>query len=193
MKGLALAAVLFLTACAGGSQPTATSSSTAAATAGHPSGSAPTTPASTATYSPSVSSSPGEASTLSCRLPVISPTTGAEPPGGWISFPGGQFTRDPASLPGRLQSHVPSYDRAIGRWVPVEANNVAPDGATYILHGDSSLPTNGFYLVDARTGVRRLVLSADGPPQALGSWTVVQYASEGVYLWSTGIATVPGL
>src|SRR5579864_3887616 len=167
MKGLALAAVLSLAACTGGPQPAATSSSSAAATVTQSSASAPTT--------------------LSCRLPVISPTTGSEPPGGWISFPGGQFTRDPASLPGRLESHVPSFDRATGRWVPVEANNVAPDGATYVLHGDPSLPTNGFYLVDARTGVRRLVLSEDGPPQALGSWTVVKYAREGVYLWSTGI------
>ena len=77
--------------------------------------------------------------------------------------------------------------------MPVEYNNVAPDGATYVLHGDSSLPTNGFYLVDARTGTRRLLLSADGPPQAPGSWTVVRYTSEGVYLWSVGMLTVPGL
>jgi hypothetical protein len=136
----------------------------------------------------------GVASTLNCRLPVISPTSSADPaPGGWITFPGGQFTRDPASLPGRLQSHVPSYDRAIGRWVPVEFNNVAPDGASYVLHGDSSLETNGFYLADARTGMRRLVLAADGPPQAQGSWTVIQYASVGVYMWSAGMRTVPGL
>lgn len=77
--------------------------------------------------------------------------------------------------------------------MPVESKNVAPDGATFMLHGDSSLPTNGFYLVDARTGMRRLLLSADGPPQAPGSWTVARYTSEGVYLWSVGILTVPGL
>lgn len=77
--------------------------------------------------------------------------------------------------------------------MPVEFNDVAPNGGTYILHGDQSLETNGFYLVDARTGARHLVLSADGPPQAQASWTVVRYTRDGVYLWSVGIATIPGL
>jgi hypothetical protein len=181
MRGWVLAAVLSLGACTASSQPTPFSS---------PSAIAKPSPDSSLSPSPPV----GVAPALNCRLPVISPTTSTDPvPGGWITLPGGQFTRDPASLPGRLQSHVPSYDRVIGRWVPVEFNYVAPDGASYILHGDSSLETNGFYLVDALTGTRRLVLAADGPPEAPGSWTVVQYAREGVYLWSAGIATVPGL
>src|SRR5207244_12476129 len=33
----------------------------------------------------------------------------------------------------------------------------------------------------------------DGPPQAPGSWTVVEFADAGVYLWSAGMQTVPGL
>jgi hypothetical protein len=76
--------------------------------------------------------------------------------------------------------------------VPVEYRNVAPDGASYILNNDISVG-NDFYLVDVNTGARKFVLSGDGPPAARGSWTVVEYASEGVYFWSTGIATVPGL
>jgi hypothetical protein len=47
--------------------------------------------------------SPGTAS-LNCRLPVISPYTPGVPPGGWITFPGGQFARDPASLANRLNA-----------------------------------------------------------------------------------------
>jgi hypothetical protein len=74
----------------------------------------------------------------------------------------------------------------------VEGLNVAPDGASYVLHNDPSTG-NDFYLVDVNTGTRKLLLTGDGPPQARGSWTVVQYASEGIYLWSTGIATIPGL
>jgi hypothetical protein len=130
---------------------------------------------------------------LSCRLPITSPTNPGEPPGGWVTFPGGQFTLDPASLPGRLMTDVPSYDRAIGRWVPVSIEKVAPDGATYVLHNDPIVPTNGFYLVDARSGTRQLITLADGPPQASGSWQVVDYANVGIYLWSVGIGTVPGL
>lgn len=180
MKRLGLAVAVSLAVCSTPSQPEALSSPTATA---------PRSPASTPSTTPL-----RIASSLNCRLPVISPTTTTDPvPGGWITFPGGRFERDPASLPGRLEAHVPSYDRAIGSWVPVEYNNVAPDGATYILHGDSSLPTNGFYLVDSRSGTRRLILSADGPPQAPGSWTVVRYASDGIYLWSAGMLTVPGL
>jgi hypothetical protein len=130
---------------------------------------------------------------LSCRLPVISPANQGVPPGGWITFPGGNFERDPASLPIRLQAHVPSYDRAIKAWLPVENRYVAPSGDRYILTGDPSIPNaSDFYLVDVKTGARRLVLG-DGPPQAPGSWTVVEFAGAGVYLWSAGIQTVPGL
>jgi hypothetical protein len=122
-------------------------------------------------------------------MPVTSPASGSEPPGGWVTFPGGTFVRDPASLPIRLGTHVPSYDRAIEAWVPVEPPNVAPDGASYVLY------ENGFNLVDARTGNRRLILSQVGPTQG-SEWQVVQYASEGIYLWTgnAGMApTVPGL
>src|SRR4029077_502316 len=153
-------------------------------------------PKPTATATPTVSAtvSPDAASTLHCRLPVNSPTTPGDPvPGGWITFPGGNFERDPASLPIRLQSHVPSYDRAINAWVPVEYRYVAPSGESYILTNDAALPDpSAFYLVDVKSGRRRLVLG-DGPPQAPGSWTVVDFASAGVFLWSAGIQTVPGL
>src|SRR3984893_1451840 len=142
---------------------------------------------------PATSPTAAAQATLPCRLPIVSPTNPGDPPGGWITFPGAQFVRDPASLPGRLQTDTPSYDRAIGGWVPVSYEKVAPDGATYILHGDVVVTTNGFYLVDAKTRAQRLILAADGPPSAGGSWQIIDYASEGVYLWSVGIATVPGL
>ena len=142
------------------------------------------------TQKPTATASP---TSLSCRLPVISPYTPGVPPGGWITFPGGQFERDPASAANRLNAHVPSYDRAITAWVPVEYRYVAPSGDSYILTNDASLPdASAFYLVDVRTGTRRLVLG-DGPPQAPGSWMVVNFAIAGVYLWSAGIQTVPGL
>lgn len=118
--------------------------------------------------------------------------------GGWITFPGGQFERDLASLPGLLQMHNPSYDRAIGAWVPVEPEYVAPDGANYLLHNESTLGNDKsgyFYLVDAKTGNRRLLLSHEGP--TLGAyWTVVNYASEGIYLTAPAYGMtkqVPGL
>ena len=155
-----------------------------------PTPTAGTTAATTDNATPTVA-----ASTLSCRLPVISPTTASDPvPGGWITFPGGRFERDPASLPIRLNAHVPSYDRAITGWLPVEYRYVAPSGTSYVLTQDASIPDpSAFYLIDVKTGTRRKVLSGDGPPQAPGSWTVVDFASAGIYLWSAGIQTVPGL
>ena len=74
----------------------------------------------------------------------------------------------------------------------MESANVAPDGASYVLHNEQSVG-NDFYLVDVKTGTRKFLLSGDGPPQAPGSWTIVTNASEGVYLWSAGVSTVPGL
>jgi len=173
----------------------------AAGTAAHGSPSSSTSPVGSPVATPTPSGAPaspsgapspvgGIAANLVCRLAVISPASGGEPPGGWVTFPGGVFVRDPASLSIRLDPHVPSYDRAIGAWVPVEVPNVAPDGASYVLHeGDT------FNLVDAKTGNRRLILSQVGPGGG-SQWQVVQYASEGIYLWTgdAGMApTVPGL
>lgn len=133
------------------------------------------------------------AANLACRLPAITPVTGGYDRG-WITFPGGTFLRDPANLAVR-QETLPSYDQAIGAWVPVEPEKVAPDGASYVLTGYNSAPP--FYLVDAKTGNRRLILpeEREGPIQG-SAWKVIQYASEGIYLW-TGNAgmeiPVPGL
>lgn len=139
----------------------------------------------------------GVADNLTCRLPVTSPTPQEDPaPGGWVTFPGGEFVRDQTSLPGRLATHIPSYDRPLGIWVPVESNNVAPDGATYVLTNENSLPNpSAFYLVDAKTEARRLLLARTGPTKT-SSWKVVKYASEGIYLYaiSQGMeSSVPGL
>jgi len=149
----------------------------------------------TASQTPSGPVVTGTPTSLKCRLPVDSPTTSStEPLGGWITFPTGDFARDPESLAGRLPPHAPSYDRPLSRWVPVEHQYLSPDGTSYILHNDASLPKpNDFYVVDVKTGTRKFVLSGDGPPQAPASWTVVTYATEGVYLWSTGLQTIPGL
>ncbi len=118
----------------------------------------------------------GIAANLTCRLPVTSAGTG-----GWVTFPGGAFVSDPA-FPVRLES-VPSYNRAIGAWVPVEPEKVAPDGASYVLTSYNSTPP--LYLVEAKTGnSRQLVPQEQEGPTPGSAWKVVQYASEGIYLWT---------
>lgn len=136
-----------------------------------------------ASRNPSPSPLVGVALNLACRLPVVSAATGAEPQGGWVTFPGGAFVRDPASLSVRSDISLPSYDRAVGAWVPVEADKVAPDGASYVLTSYNSTPP--LYLVDAKTGSRRLILPAEKEGPIPGSvWKVIQYAREGIYLWT---------
>ena len=81
------------------------------------------------------------------------------------------------------QETLPSYDHAIGAWVPVEPEKVAPDGASYVLTSYNSSPP--LYVVDAKTGNRRLILPQEREGPIQGSvWKVVQYASEGIYLWT---------
>lgn len=105
----ALASTLLVSACA----------------LGTPSGSGPTAPPSSA---PPATSSP---TATACRLPVASgdaPTDGsanhgARGHGGFLQFPGGTFSPDPASLG--------SYAQAARTWVPVPRAWVAPDGRSY--------------------------------------------------------------
>ncbi|TME44474.1 MAG: hypothetical protein E6I60_16720, partial [Chloroflexi bacterium] len=60
----------------------------------------------------------------------------------------------------------------------MEANKVAPDGATYVLTSYNSTPP--LYLVDASNGSRRLILSEENEGPIRGSaWKVIEYASEG--------------
>ena len=152
-----------------------------------PSSQVSSSPTSSAISSASRLSSPtpsaGVAASLTCHLPVVSAAVAGEPQGGWVTFPGGVFARDPASLPVRGDANLPSYNRAIGAWVPVEANKVAPDGKSYVLTSYNSTPP--LYLVDASTGSRRLIVSEENEGPIRGSaWKVIEYASEGIYLWT---------
>jgi len=176
----------FVSACGASVGPSAfvsPSATVSPAPTSHPSPSGSTVASPVGSSTPPPTSAPTVASKLTCRLPVISPASGGEPPGGWVTFPGGTFVRDPASLPVRVDQSLPSYNRAIGAWVPVESEKVAPDGASYVLTSYNSTPP--LYLVDAKTGNRRLLLSEENEGPIRGSaWKVIQYASEGIYLWT---------
>ena len=128
---------------------------------------------------------------------------------GWVTFPGATFAQDPEILRNAVDNHMPSYDWGIRAWVPVEQNDIAPDGATYVLEmsGDQINPPVGhaIYLVDAKSGKRRLVLSTGGPGPGRywsgytpGLGGPDNYATVGVYLTAVGGGSdvpepVPGL
>lgn len=147
------------------------------------------TPSASAVTSPKSSPRP-TATTLKCHLPITASASAGDPPGGWITFPGGTFVRDKGSLRFHSPAHLPSYDRAIGAWVPVEYGNVSPSGLSYVLYRDwTTAVPNALYVVDARTGKRRLMSSAQTPDIP---WQVVlDYASEGIYLAAPGYGMAP--
>lgn len=173
---------MLASACGSNPGPAAQSSSSASPSAV----SSSPTPSASPVASPKASPKPSPAATatLKCRLPITASANAGDPPGGWLTFPGATFGRDKGSLRFQSPAHFPSYDRAIGAWVPVEYENVAPDGASYVLYRDwTTEAPNALYLVDARTGNRRLMPSA----QTLTTWQLVlDYASEGVYLAAPG-------
>jgi hypothetical protein len=113
---------------------------------------------------------------FSCRLPISIPTAVGVPPSknGFISFPSGVVTIDPAGKGGAY------FDRAFSRWLPVGRDAVSPDGAHYA-YVDLGAP-GVFYVhvVDVRTGSDR-ALRENGSGFSFQPF-VFDYATEGIYL-----------
>jgi hypothetical protein len=105
-----------------------------------------------ATPSPAPGSPVGQLE-LSCRLPVVVGNTvseGFEYDGGFIKFPGASYKADPSGvirrppglddfvttaarppLSGVQQNGPPSFDAAVGRWVPASSAQTSSDGLRY--------------------------------------------------------------
>src|ERR1700674_1507233 len=134
----------------------------------------------TRTESPARSSPPPAAQTT-CRVPfsVIS-----EASGGFITYPGGQRQDDPSSvvaLPGYTPGQIGvnpglAYDRALGRWVPVPPEWLAPGALTYA-YADF-------------TGTIRAVTPGGGSEDvtADGGWELISTADTGVYAARPNVA-----
>jgi hypothetical protein len=120
---------------------------------------------------------------LDCRLPVYAGQAGS---GGFIVFPGGAFIADPGSSvtvpatspspppvggpgPGYSQGYGLSYDRQYSRWLPVQANQVSPDGSRYAY----AVP-DGIYVVSVPNGTQSEL--GEGH-----SWAIVGVQADGVY------------
>jgi hypothetical protein len=105
---------------------------------------------------------------------MLSVSTG-EIPGGWVTFPGGSFERDPASnLPRAGSPENLSYDRAFNRWILASWNYISPDGRRYVTQGLNGDPK----IVDVATGAERQIVM----PQVRGMWSVIDYNAAGIYL-----------
>lgn len=133
---------------------------------------------------------------FSCRLPVFD-DQGTGPVGGFIDFPSGTVTPDPAGTVsiGRFgrelvgSSYVHYFDRAYSRWLPVSREAVSPDGSHYVYTDRAIGPQADpqaratLHVVAVKTGVE---LTFDD-----GEWSspyvALDYATEGIYLTTTGV------
>ncbi len=175
---------------------------------------ASSTPTLAPTASPTSSTSPNALAGLpvtrvdfSCRLPVVTGTGGGDGityQGGFINFPGGALTQDPAGV---IQSRYfeqdlataatpvlhgtggyPFYDRAQSRWVPASASESLPDGSGYA-YAATAYQTNvqKIYVVSVASGNAR-AFTLPSPERA----GVADYGLNGVYLFSGSALGGPG-
>jgi hypothetical protein len=121
--------------------------------------------------------------------------------GGFLHFPGGVFQRDPRAdmvkdqTPTLWRTRTPdqpylyasdgnayglpiTYDRAIGRWLPVNRSQVSEDGLRYA-YDDADGAVHRFHLVDIRSGSDQIVYRTSNVPPL---YRVVGLAQQSIYL-----------
>jgi hypothetical protein len=117
----------------------------------------------------------GASVSFTCRLPIV--TGGQAPQAGFISFPSGAYAPDPA---GNTPKTGLAYDRAYGRWLPVDWRSVSDDGSryTYATYGNND-PLSGtnsiIHIVNVATGADRILLRT-------GQYIIMDYVGAGIYL-----------
>ncbi|HZQ48931.1 MAG TPA: hypothetical protein VFB69_01335 [Candidatus Dormibacteraeota bacterium] len=202
-----LAAVLVLlvaVGCSTTSTAAVAHSPSAPPTASAPADSPSTSSSPTATPTPYVvtlpdSASPPAAAPGGCVMPIawVADSTGSLK-AGFLQYPSGTIAPAVQTLE---KTGVATYDRAVGRWLPVGPQAVSPDGRefAYAEYDMPAAPTAGMYagaephsagvltttgrvhLMDATTGKDRILYS--GSP----TYSVVGFTAAGVYLAQIGI------
>jgi hypothetical protein len=134
---------------------------------------------------------------IHCRLPIGF----GQSISGFITYPDGTFTPDPASAPATNPyrgpnsssigwSFTPAYDWPAAKWLPIPQPFLSPDGAAYAydervyppvgptpINGPGPGPTSTrIHVVDVATNKDRTLI--DGPTL----WSVVAYRNQLVYM-----------
>lgn len=142
-------------------------------------------PTDVATPSPPIATTPAPTPSLplaavgfSCRLPIVTYRNQTTAPG-FINFPSASFETDPAAIL-TSKAYGLAFDRAYGRWLPVDWRLVSDDGAHYVyVTYSSDQPGPGQYtsihVVDVASGSDRVVSRS-------GQYVPYDYLGNGVYL-----------
>ena len=124
---------------------------------------------------------------FACRLPVVSVNpddSGDALQVGFITFPAGQFVRDPNGFPPALHGEGGGfYDRAAARWVPTSPAHTLADGSSYAYVTADAIA----HIVDVASGEERTFQL-----QALDRPAVLDFNASGVYLYSPSALGGPG-
>jgi hypothetical protein len=131
-----------------------------------------------ASPSPTPSDRPVATVDFTCRLPVsIAPQPGSSSyQGGFISFPSGKLTIDPAGAGGRY------FDMAFSKWLPVERDSVAPDGRHYAFGAQTADNKPLLHVVSVPSGSDRVYSLPSDMYDAIGGIYVIDFQPNTVYM-----------
>ena len=148
-----------------------------------------TTPAPGATPSLTV---PTVAFAGPCRLPIMWGNVQSQSPhGGFMTFPGGKFSADPAAQMTPTGQNWLTYNARTQRWLPVLRRFATPDGTKYVSFG---LGTGTLmHINDVSTG-RGYNLDNDGVnwrPVGMDDTAVYAMGQESIGLWKLPLRVGP--
>ena len=139
------------------------------------------TPSQTATASAVAPSPSRSALAFSCKLPI---SDGVPSSGGFVTFPGGQFTSEPSQIvvprdgARNRTSFGLTYDRGFAKWLPVPRDWVSTDGTRYAYPSSDSI-----LVVSVATG--QIV----GEYGKGSTWQMVDFENGGIYAYQTQDST----
>lgn len=203
LRLLALVMVVLVAGCA-----SSTGHPTAKRSAASPSASpsvAPITPS--PTPSGAAGNLPVSTVAFSCRLPVVTYTTGNETvsyQGGFIDFPAGSYSRDPDGVVNQVNGSFttnkapiltggfspPSFDTSAGRWVPSPTAQMSPDGSTYAYATPGDAGAALIHVVNVGRDTEKVYRVAAAKTPAVGVVVEADDAS-GVFLADNVVEGVP--
>ena len=175
---------------------------------GPPAKTGPAGPSASISSATAAASASSPQASLACRLPLADYEHSADYStgslkAGFVTFPGAALTIDPngafegPAANGLVKSAVQPYlygeagratfTRRYGRWLPAAVAAVSPDSSHYAYaesYNDATGPRSRIHVVDAASAADRVVYDR-------GFYAVIDYETDGIYLFSVGYADAP--